>query len=173
MLHGRRPSLVITRVTGFGQDGPTVASGFATIAESMSGLAAISGFDGGQPLLPAIALTDEVTGLVSAFATLAAVHSGVGQVVDTSLLESMFQVMGPLPSYFGVAGGIQERLGAGLPYSVPRHVSVLRRPLDRAVGIGRFGGRAGARGPRRRRRSSLHDLRRPHGTPRRARGDHD
>ncbi|MEZ5217447.1 MAG: CoA transferase [Ilumatobacteraceae bacterium] len=119
MLHGRRPSLVITRVTGFGQDGPTVASGFATIAESMSGLAAISGFDGGQPLLPAIALTDEVTGLVSAFATLAAVHSGVGQVVDTSLLESMFQVMGPLPSYFGVAGGIQERLGAGLPYSVP------------------------------------------------------
>lgn len=36
----RRPSLVITRVTGFGQDGPYARrAGFATIAESMSGLA--------------------------------------------------------------------------------------------------------------------------------------
>ena len=53
----------------------------------MSGFAAISGFPGGQPLLPPIALTDEVTGLAAAFATLVALRSGVGQVVDVSLLE--------------------------------------------------------------------------------------
>ncbi len=65
VLLARRPSLVVTRVTGFGQDGPySHRPGFASIAESMSGLAALSGEPDGQPLLPAIALTDEVTGLV-------------------------------------------------------------------------------------------------------------
>lgn len=121
VLLGRRPSLVITRISGFGQTGPYAQRpGFATIAESMSGLASISGFEGGQPLLPPIALTDEITGLVSAFATMTALYSGVGQVVDVSLLESMFQLMAPLVSLYGVTGRTQERLGAGLPYSVPR-----------------------------------------------------
>ncbi|HRB01839.1 MAG TPA: CoA transferase [Ilumatobacteraceae bacterium] len=115
------PSLVITRVTGFGQTGPyATRPGFATIAEVMSGLSSISGFPGGQPLLPPIALTDEVTGLAGAFATMVALHSGVGQVVDVSLLESLFQIMGPLISLFRLTGQEQERLGTGLPYSVPR-----------------------------------------------------
>mgnify|MGYP006271253681 CR=1 FL=1 len=120
-LLARRPNLVITRVTGFGQTGPYAhRAGFATIAEAMSGLASISGEPGGQPLLPAIALTDEVTGLVAAFSTMVALHSGVGQVVDVSLLESVFQIMGPLISLFTVTGQQQPRLGAGLPYTVPR-----------------------------------------------------
>ena len=115
------PSLVITRVTGFGQTGPyATRPGFATIAEVMSGLSSISGFPGGQPLLPPIALTDEVTGLAGAFATMVALHSGVGQVVDVSLLESLFQIMGPLISLYRLTGQEQERLGTGLPYSVPR-----------------------------------------------------
>ena len=121
VLHALNPALVITRVTGFGQTGPyRNRPGFATIAESMSGLAAISGEPDGQPLLPAIALTDEVTAVVAAFATMVALHSGIGQVVDVSLLESLFQLMGPLISLYELTGQMQERLGAGLPYSVPR-----------------------------------------------------
>lgn len=120
-LLARRPNLVITRITGFGQTGPYAhRAGFATIAEAMSGLASISGEPGGQPLLPAIALTDEVTGLVAAFATMVALRSGLGQVVDISLLESVFQIMGPLISLYAVTGQQQPRLGAGLPYTVPR-----------------------------------------------------
>nr|MBA3287825.1 CoA transferase [Acidimicrobiia bacterium] len=67
-----------------------------------------------------IALTDEVTGLAAAFATMVAIHSGVGQVVDVNLLETMFQLMGPLPSLYALTGEQQRRLGSGLPYSVPR-----------------------------------------------------
>jgi len=120
-LLASNPALVITRVTGFGQTGPYASRpGFATIAEVMSGLSAISGLPGGQPLLPPIALTDEVTGLAAALATMVALHSGVGQVVDVSLLESLFQLMGPLISLYQLTGQEQERLGAGLPYSVPR-----------------------------------------------------
>ena len=121
VLHAINPRLVITRVTGFGQTGPyATRPGFATIAESMSGLSAISGYTDGQPLLPPIALTDELTGIVAAFATMVGVHSGVGQVVDVSLLESMFAMMSPLVSLYGLTGVQQERLGAGLPYTVPR-----------------------------------------------------
>jgi crotonobetainyl-CoA:carnitine CoA-transferase CaiB-like acyl-CoA transferase len=115
------PSLVITRVSGFGQTGPYAQRpGFASIAESMSGFAAVNGEVGGQPMLPAIALTDELTGLVGAFATMVALHSGVGQVVDTSLLESVFHVMGPVASLYALTGELQPRLGSGLPYTVPR-----------------------------------------------------
>lgn len=121
VLLGINDRLVITRVTGFGQDGPYASRpGFATIAEAMSGLAALSGEPEGQPLLPPIALTDEVTGLAAAFATMVALHSGTGQVVDTNLLETMFHMMGPLPSLYAVTGQQQPRLGAGLPYTVPR-----------------------------------------------------
>jgi crotonobetainyl-CoA:carnitine CoA-transferase CaiB-like acyl-CoA transferase len=121
VLHARNPGLVVLRVTGFGQDGPYAQRpGFATMAEAMSGFAAINGEPDGPPLLPPIALTDEVTGLVAAFATMVAVHSGVGQVVDVNLLESMLQLMGPLPTAAALFGYDQPRLGSGIPYSVPR-----------------------------------------------------
>ena len=120
-LLARNPRLVVTRVTGFGQDGPYAQRpGFATLAEAMSGYAGLSGEPDGGPLLPPIALTDEITGVVAAFATMVALHSGVGQVVDVNLLESLFQMMGPLISAHRLSGYLQPRLGAGIPYSVPR-----------------------------------------------------
>lgn len=122
VLHASNPRLVITRVTGFGQTGPyRDRTAFATQAEALSGFAAINGEPDGQPLLPPIALTDEVAALVGAFATMVAVHSGVGQVVDVNLIESMLQLMGPLVPLYGMFGRTQQRLGAGIPYTVPRN----------------------------------------------------
>jgi crotonobetainyl-CoA:carnitine CoA-transferase CaiB-like acyl-CoA transferase len=119
----RNPKLVIVRISGFGQDGPYASRpGFASIAESMAGLAAVSGDPNGPPMLPAIALTDEATGIAAAFATMVALHSGVGQVVDINLLTTVFQIMGPVISLYKLSGQLQPRLGSGLPYSVPRGV---------------------------------------------------
>ena len=116
------PTLVITRVTGFGQDGPHAGRpGFATIAEAMSGFADINGGPGGPPVLPPIALTDELTAVVAAYATMAAVHAGVGQVVDVSLLDSLFSFMGHNWSAYASDGTLQPRMGSELPYSVPRN----------------------------------------------------
>jgi crotonobetainyl-CoA:carnitine CoA-transferase CaiB-like acyl-CoA transferase len=121
VLLARNPRLVITRITGFGQDGPYAGRpGFASIAEALSGFVAVNGDAEGAPLLPPIALTDELTGLAAAFATMVAVHSGVGQVVDVNLLETMFQMMGPLIGAYRQTGYLQPRLGSGIPYSVPR-----------------------------------------------------
>lgn len=120
-LIATNPKLTITRVTGFGQSGPyRDRPGFATLAEAMSGFSSMSGEAGGAPLLPPIALTDEVTGLAAAFATMVAVHAGGGQTVDVNLLETMMQIMGPLISAWHTEGYLQPRLGSGIAYSVPR-----------------------------------------------------
>jgi crotonobetainyl-CoA:carnitine CoA-transferase CaiB-like acyl-CoA transferase len=124
-LIGRNPGLVVLRVTGFGQDGPYAGRpGFATLAEAMSGFAAINGEPDGRPLLPPIALTDEIAAVVGAFAVMVALRhrdrSGEGQVIDVNLLESMLQCMGALPSVWAHRGELQPRLGSGIPYTVPR-----------------------------------------------------
>ena len=149
-LLATNPGLVILRVTGFGQDGPYAARpGFATMAEAMGGFAAINGAPEGPPLLPPVALTDEVSALVGAFAVMVALHhrdrTGEGQVIDVSLLESMVSIMGPLPAVWAQLGELQPRLGSGIPYSVPRgDVSVRRRRVGRGVDVGGDGGQAGA-----------------------------
>lgn len=125
LLTARNKRLVILRITGFGQSGPyAMRPGFATLAEALSGYSAISGSPDGPPLLPPVALTDELTGTIGAFAALAAVwearRSGQGQVIDLSLVDSLLHVMGPLPSAWAHLGYLQPRLGAGIPYTVPR-----------------------------------------------------
>src|SRR5262249_18761036 len=95
-LLGRNPRLVLLRVTGLGRDGPYASRpGFATMAEAMSGFAAINGEPDGGPLLPPIALTDEVTAVAGAFAVMVALRerdrSGLGQNIRVNLLEAMLQ----------------------------------------------------------------------------------
>lgn len=122
------PRLVVVRVTGFGQTGPySSRPGFATLAEAMSGLASITGEVGGEPILPPVALADEVTGLVGTWATLAALYwrdtapDGRGQIIDLSLYESLIQLLGPLPMAWDQTGYLQPRMGSRIPYSMPRN----------------------------------------------------
>ena len=133
-LIAANPRLVVTRVTGYGQTGPyRDRPGFATQAEALSGFAAINGTADGPPMLPPIALTDEVTAVVAAFATMVAVHSGTGQVVDVNLVESMLGLMGPLVPWFGLTGQTVERLGGGIFSTVPRNT--YRTADDRWVAV--------------------------------------
>lgn len=126
-LHELNPKLVMLRVSGFGRTGAHAARpGFATTAEAMSGFVSLNGEPGRPPLLPPIALTDEIAGLAGAFAVMLGLWSarttGVGQVADVNLLDTIVQVMGPLVVAFTDCGYLQPRMGSALPYSVPRGV---------------------------------------------------
>ena len=121
----RHPKLVVLRVSGFGQTGPySQKPGFATIAEALSGLSSLLGEPDGGPLLPPIALTDEVTALVGSFSAMIAIYhaklTGQGQIVDIDLVDSVLQIMGPLPAAWDSLGYLQPRLGSSIPYSIPR-----------------------------------------------------
>ena len=117
---------MILRVTGFGQDGPYASRpGFATMAEAMSGFAAINGEPDGAAAAPADRAhrrgrraRRRVRGDGRAART--AIARGEGQVVDVNLLESMLQMMSALPSAAAHLDYDQPRLGSGIPYSVPR-----------------------------------------------------
>jgi len=124
-LISRNPKLVVLRVSGFGQTGPYAQKpGFATIAEALSGLSSLLGEPDGGPLLPPIALTDEVTALVGSFSAMIAIYhaklTGQGQIVDIDLVDSVLQIMGPLPAAWDSLGYLQPRLGSSIPYSIPR-----------------------------------------------------
>jgi crotonobetainyl-CoA:carnitine CoA-transferase CaiB-like acyl-CoA transferase len=88
-------------------------------------------------MLPAIALADEVAGLVGAYAVLMALHererSGRGQVIDCSLYESLFQITGPLALAYDRLGVVMGRLGNRIAYSAPRNA--YRTADDRWVGV--------------------------------------
>lgn len=124
-LIAKNPKLVVLRVSGFGQNGPYAQKpGFATIAEALSGLSGLLGEPDRGPLLPPIALTDEVTALVGSFSAMLAIYhaklTGEGQVVDVDLVDSVLQIMGPLPAAWDSLGYLQPRLGSSIPYSIPR-----------------------------------------------------
>ena len=132
------PRLIVLRISGFGQTGPYAHQpGFGTLAESISGVAHLSGFPDGPPMLPAIALADEVAGLVGAYAVMMALHererSGRGQVIDASLFESLFQITGPLALAYDQLGVVMGRLGNRIAYSAPRNA--YRTADDRWVGV--------------------------------------
>lgn len=127
VLLRQNPGLVVLRVTGFGQDGPySTRAGFGTIAEAMSTLAYTTGQADGPPTLPPVALADEITGALSAFAVLAAIRhrdlTGEGQIIDATLLESMLDVVGPGAAITHRTGASDQRIGSRLSFSAPRNV---------------------------------------------------
>jgi crotonobetainyl-CoA:carnitine CoA-transferase CaiB-like acyl-CoA transferase len=126
-LSAVNPRLVLARVSGFGQVGPAAARpGFGTLAEAMSGFAALNGEPDGPPLLPPLALADGVAGLATAFAVLVALRerdrSGRGQVVDVSLLEPLLTLLGAQIAEYDLLGTVQPRTGNRSSHNAPRNV---------------------------------------------------
>ena len=124
-LLAQRPDQVIVRVSGFGQTGPySPRPGFGTLAESLSGYAGTQGSEGGPPQLPSIPLADETAGAAGTSAALAALfyreRTGQGQVVDVSLYEPLFAMLGPLPAVYALTGQEAPRLGNRMPFTAPR-----------------------------------------------------
>jgi crotonobetainyl-CoA:carnitine CoA-transferase CaiB-like acyl-CoA transferase len=127
VLLAENSGLVVLRVTGYGQSGPySDRAGFGTMAEAMSTLAHTTGQPDGPPTLPPIALADEVTGMRGAFAVLAALRhrdlTGLGQVIDISLLESLVDMVGPGPAIYHRTGQSDGRIGSRLCFSAPRNI---------------------------------------------------
>jgi crotonobetainyl-CoA:carnitine CoA-transferase CaiB-like acyl-CoA transferase len=126
-LSAANPRLVLARVSGFGQTGPYAARpGFGTLAEAMSGFAALNGEPDGPPLLPPLALADGVAGLATAFSVLVALRArdetGRGQVVDTSLVEPLMTLLGPQVTAFDLLGELQARTGNRSSHNAPRNL---------------------------------------------------
>ena len=128
VLHEHNPSLVVVRISGFGQTGPyRHRPGFGTLVEAMSGFAYRNGFDDREPVLPPLAMADMIAGIQGAFAVMMAIREvelkhGAGQVIDLSLLEPIFSIMGAESAWHQLTGQVRTRTGSGSSTASPRNV---------------------------------------------------
>ncbi|MYW46106.1 CoA transferase [Streptomyces sp. SID161] len=125
-LSAANPRLILTRVTAFGQFGPYARRpGFGTLAEAMSGFAAVTGEPDAPPTLPPFGLADSIAGLATAYAVLTALagreRTGAGQVVDMAIIEPILSVLGPHPTWYDQLGYVQERTGNRSANNAPRN----------------------------------------------------
>ncbi|MFJ2672370.1 CaiB/BaiF CoA transferase family protein [Streptomyces sp. NPDC087525] len=125
-LSAANPRLVLARVTGFGQFGPySHRPGFGTLAEAMSGFAAVTGEPDGPPTLPPFGLADSIAALATAYAVMTALSgravTGRGQVVDLAIIEPILTVLGPQPLWYDQLGYVQPRTGNRSRNNAPRN----------------------------------------------------
>jgi crotonobetainyl-CoA:carnitine CoA-transferase CaiB-like acyl-CoA transferase len=134
------PRMILVRVSGYGQTGPYARRpGYGTVAEALSGVPAFTGFPDQPPTFSAFPLVDCLAGLTAAMATIAAIYerdvggSGVGQVVDVSLFESLFRLAETQVIAFDQLGLVKERAGNRMAEDSPRNT--YRTADDRFVAV--------------------------------------
>jgi len=118
------PGLVYARISGFGQNGPySHKPGFASVCEGISGFRYVNGHPGEAPVRPNLSIGDTIAGIHTALGIVLSLfereRSGSGQVVDTALYESMFNLLEAVVPEFSGAGIIREPSGSTVTGIVP------------------------------------------------------
>ena len=96
VLSRANPGLIYCAVSGYGLDGPLAdRGGFDLIAQGFAGLMSVTGEPGGPPLKNGNPVADVNAGILAAAGIAAAyahkLKTGLGQIVDTSLMEAALQ----------------------------------------------------------------------------------
>ncbi len=121
VLSALNPDLIMVRISGYGQDGPyRDRPGFGAIGEAMGGIRYTTGDPSTAPARVGISLGDSLAslhGVMGALMALLRVKTGQGrgQVVDVSLVESVFNLMESLVPEHAMFGTVRERTGGALP----------------------------------------------------------
>ena len=126
-LSAVNPRIILASISGFGQTGPyRLRAGFDQIAQGMGGLMSVTGFAGEGPMRAGIAVADSSAGLYAAVGILIALNeraqSGVGQWVQTSLLQSQIAMMDFQAARYLIEGDVPGQAGNEHPYSTPMGV---------------------------------------------------
>lgn len=125
VLHALNPKLTLVRISGYGQTGPyRDRPGFGAIGEAMGGIRYTTGTPGSPPARVGVSLGDSLASMhavMGALMSLLRVKTGQGdgQIVDVSLVESVFNVMESLVPEYAMQGHIRERSGGALPGIAP------------------------------------------------------
>jgi crotonobetainyl-CoA:carnitine CoA-transferase CaiB-like acyl-CoA transferase len=125
VLHALNPKLTLVRISGYGQSGPyRDRPGFGAIGEAMGGIRYTTGTPGSPPARVGVSLGDSLASMhavMGALMSLLRVKAGQGdgQIVDVSLVESVFNVMESLVPEYDMLGHVRERTGGALPGIAP------------------------------------------------------
>jgi formyl-CoA transferase len=123
-LKGDNPRLIYASISGHGQTGPWAAKGgFDLIAQGLSGLMSVTGTPTSGPVKVGVPITDLGAGLFATIGILAALHhrstSGVGQHIDTSLVDAGIALSVWEAAVYFTTGQVPAPLGTGHRLSAP------------------------------------------------------
>ena len=123
-LRAINPQLIYASLSGFGADGPMADTpGYDLIVQAWGGLMSITGTDESGPLKVGVAIIDLVAGLMLGKSIVAALYArekiGVGQKIDTSLLEAEVAALINAGSNYLIGGKVPGRWGNAHPTIVP------------------------------------------------------
>ena len=126
-LKSRNPKIILASISGFGQDGPYAKRpGFDQIAQGMGGLMSITGAPGEGPMRVGIPVADHTAGLFCAMgiqtALLEREKSGLGQWVNTSLLQAQIFMLDFQAARWLSENHVAGQAGNNHPTSVPTGV---------------------------------------------------
>ena len=121
------PRIIYASISGFGQDGPYASRpGFDQIAQGMGGLMSITGEPGRGPMRVGIPVADLTAGLFAAQGVLLALYdrerTGVGQWVQTSLLQAQISMLDFQAARWLIDGDVPQQAGNNHPTSIPTGV---------------------------------------------------
>ncbi len=127
ILKKRNPRIILASISGFGQDGPYAKRpGFDQIAQGMGGLMSITGEPGKGPMRVGIPVADLTAGLFCAMGIQTALiereKSGLGQWVNTSLLQAQIFMLDFQASRWLCDNNVAGQAGNNHPTSVPTGV---------------------------------------------------
>jgi len=130
-LEKENPGLITARISGYGQTGPrSHLPGYASVCEGFGGFRYVNGFPDRPPVRPNLSIGDTLAGLHAAMGVLLAYiqreknPNNKGQVVDTAIYESVFNLMeAVVPEYSG-CGAIREPSGSTITGIVPTNTYV-------------------------------------------------
>jgi len=123
-----KSDLIYCSITGFGQTGPYAnRPGYDFIIQGMGGFMSVTGeaddFEGASPQKSGVAIADIFTGMYASTAILAAIvhrdHTGEGQYIDMSLLDTQIAVMANVSSAYLTSGEVPKRWGNASAIIVP------------------------------------------------------
>jgi crotonobetainyl-CoA:carnitine CoA-transferase CaiB-like acyl-CoA transferase len=119
-LHAVNPTVVLVRISGYGQSGPyRDRPGFGGVAEAVGGLRNLTGYPDRPPTRVGVSLADSVAALYAVIGALMALRRPHGEVVDVALYEGIYSLMESLVPDYEVFDVHPERSGSSLPGVVP------------------------------------------------------
>lgn len=115
-IHKINPRIVYGAISGFGHTGPySSRPGYDIIGQAMSGVMSVTGWPDGEPTRTGGPIGDIMGGSSATIALLAALHyrdlTGVGQMVDISLVDSLVAGLQIITQIYLAAGRIPQRIG--------------------------------------------------------------
>ena len=123
-LRALNPRLIYCSISGFGQTGPwRDRPGYDLAVQGLSGLQSITGAADGPPTKVGTSIADIVSGMYAAQGILLALyrreHSGVGEVVDIAMLDSVVSLLTYQAGRYFADGSVPDRAGNRHPSIVP------------------------------------------------------